>query len=473
MGTQAGVLQDLICHYSGSKDGQGKSLICIGFGTDSLRAEAESTGLRFTGIDFSEDLLEDTAALRNQAFVYTQGAETLEFPYQSFDVCVLADIVEFVRDPQALIQFAWKMLKPGGILLVTALSPDSHASGLMNRKIMEFKPERLFYFNPTNLQTILYRGGFSSIRMVPYRKRIDTDRLKGRGDGPSSDSWFSRFARMRSGWTRNHFPQTAPKVSHSRVVAVATRNTLEDGNLTSLSVILPVFNEKDTFPTLMDELLEKNVPGLDIEIVIIESNSTDGTRDQVLQLEDHPKVKIVLQDAPRGKGNAVREGFEHASGDIILIQDGDLEYDLWDYEALIRPILQLRRSFTLGLRHRGGAMKMRKFIHKPVLAWIINFGHKALTFGFNVLYGQRLKDPWTMFKVFRRDCIDGIEFQCDHFDFDIELVIKLIKQGFAPIEIPVNYVSRSFSEGKKVSFVQDPIRIVKAMLKYRLIGLKS
>ncbi|MBI5251873.1 MAG: glycosyltransferase family 2 protein, partial [Desulfomonile tiedjei] len=168
-----------------------------------------------------------------------------------------------------------------------------------------------------------------------------------------------------------------------------------------------------------------------------------------------------------GKGYAVREGLTHCTGDIVMIQDGDLEYDLWDYEALIRPIAQSRCSFTLGARHKGKALKMRKFIDKPFMASVINFGHWALTFIFNRLYGQSLKDPFTMFKVFRRDCIRNVSFECDHFDFDIELVIRLIRRGFTPLEIPVNYVSRSFSEGKKVSFAQDPVRILAAMIKLR------
>lgn len=256
-------------------------------------------------------------------------------------------------------------------------------------------------------------------------------------------------------------------VGGSGMLMFSTRQTIQDRQLKKLSVVLPVYNERNTFSILVSELLEKKIPHVDIEIVIVESNSSDGTREEVLKLKDHPRVTIVLQKEPRGKGNAVREGFGQASGDIILIQDGDLEYDIWDYDALLRPILQLESSFTLGLRHKGSAMKMRHFIDSPLIATVINFGHWILTTTFNVLYGQRLKDPFTMYKVFRKDAIADMSFECDAFDFDIELVIKLTRRGFTAKEIPVNYVSRSFSEGKKVSFLRDPLRIVWAMIKFR------
>ena len=237
--------------------------------------------------------------------------------------------------------------------------------------------------------------------------------------------------------------------------------------LKTLSVIVPVYNEKKTFPVLAEQLLEKTIQRLEIEIIVVESNSTDGTREEVLKLNGHPRVTIVFESAPTGKGHAVREGLRHASGDMILIQDADLEYDLWDYEALVRPLLHLRCSFVLGIRHKGSAFKMRKFTDQAPMAWVMNVGHKALTLIFNVLYKQSLKDPFTMFKVFRRDSIKDIEFECDGFDFDIKLVAKIIRKGFRPVEIPVNYVSRSFAEGKKVSFRRDPFRILKAMFRYR------
>jgi glycosyltransferase involved in cell wall biosynthesis len=236
-----------------------------------------------------------------------------------------------------------------------------------------------------------------------------------------------------------------------------------------LSVIMPVFNECGTFQQAMEQLLQKEIEDLDIEIIVIESNSTDGTRDMVLKYKDHPRIKVVLEKTPSGKGHAVRTGLARATGDFILIQDADLEYDMNDYEELLEPLRAGKTAFVLGARHDGGrVMKMRHFVDQPVMAGLLNFGHIFFTTLLNVLYGQRLKDPFTMYKVFRRDCLFGLKFQCNRFDFDYELVIKLVRKGYKPVEIPVSYQSRSFNEGKKVSLFRDPITWFRALAKFRL-----
>jgi len=232
------------------------------------------------------------------------------------------------------------------------------------------------------------------------------------------------------------------------------------------SVIVAAFNEHRTFPVLMDALLKKKIPGVDREIIVIESNSTDGTRELAKQYQGHPEIKLVLQDRPRGKGHAVREGFRHATGDIVLIQDADLEYDLDDYDALLKPILSHRALFVLGTRH-GGSWKMRQFAKQRALATGLNLGHAFFTGLINVLFRQNMTDPFTMFKVFRRDCLFGLKFECNRFDFDHELVIKLIRKGYRPVEIPVNYRSRSFREGKKVRLFRDPFTWLWVDLKLR------
>jgi glycosyltransferase involved in cell wall biosynthesis len=233
-----------------------------------------------------------------------------------------------------------------------------------------------------------------------------------------------------------------------------------------LSVVMPVYNESSTFPSLMKQLMDKTIVGMDREIIIVESNSTDDSRKLVLEYRDNPDVEIILQERPRGKGNAVREGLEHARGDIVLLQDADLEYDLSDYEALLEPIAAFKQAFVLGSRH-GGKWKMRHFNDQQRLSAYFNFGHVLFTALVNVLYGQHLKDPFTMFKVFRRDCLYNLRFECNRFDFDFELVIKLIRKGYTPLEIPVNYDSRSFKDGKKVDMFRDPPTWIKALLKYR------
>jgi len=208
---------------------------------------------------------------------------------------------------------------------------------------------------------------------------------------------------------------------------------------------------------------------LGLEVIIVKSKSTDGTRDFVLQYANHSRVRLILEEKPMGKGHAVRTGLKAASGDVILFQDADLEYDINDYDALVAPVLRFQNNFVLGSRHSGGknSWKIRRFSDSPGLSIVFNFGHVLFLTLFNFLYSQRLNDPFTMFKVFRRECLYGLSFECNRFDFDYEVVIKLLRKGYKPVELPVNYRSRSIKEGKKVTVIRDPLTWLRALVKFR------
>jgi glycosyltransferase involved in cell wall biosynthesis len=215
-------------------------------------------------------------------------------------------------------------------------------------------------------------------------------------------------------------------------------------------------------------VLAKTIPALDIEVIVVESNSTDGTREVVERFRAHPRVRLAFEEQARGKGHAVRTGLAIARGDYILIQDADLEYDLEDYDALLEPLTENRAAFVLGARHGGKTWKMRQFKGKWLTSKFMNVGHWFFTFLVNVLFALKLRDPFTMYKVFRRDCLYGLRFTCNRFDFDYELLTKLVRKGYRPIEIPVNYRSRGFAEGKKVSMWRDPLNWLWALAKLRL-----
>ena len=225
----------------------------------------------------------------------------------------------------------------------------------------------------------------------------------------------------------------------------------------TLSVIVPVFNEVATVQKTLDALLAKEIPGACLEVLIVESNSTDGSREVVLRYRDRPRVKLILEDRPHGKGHAVRAGLAAATGDVVLIQDADLEYDMADYETLLAPILAGRQAFVLGSRHGRGGWAIRKFSDHPFQAFVLNVAHWTFTLLINVSLGIWLRDPFTMYKVFRRDCLNGLTFTCNRFDFDWELLIKLVRKGYRPIEIPITYRSRSFQQGKKIRMFRDPL----------------
>jgi glycosyltransferase involved in cell wall biosynthesis len=239
----------------------------------------------------------------------------------------------------------------------------------------------------------------------------------------------------------------------------------------TLTIVVPVFNEGRTVRETLDALLAKQITGVQFEIIIVESNSTDGSRDIVRGYQTDPRVKIILEDTPCGKGHAVRAGLACATGDIILIQDADLEYDLDDYEELLIPIITGRQTFVLGSRHGPGGWAIRKFDDQPLHALVMNLAHWTFTLMINIALGIWLNDPFTMYKVFRRDCLDGLTFESNRFDFDWELLMKLVRKGHRPIEIPISYKSRSFKEGKKISMIRDPLTWLRAVVKYRFVKL--
>jgi glycosyltransferase involved in cell wall biosynthesis len=236
----------------------------------------------------------------------------------------------------------------------------------------------------------------------------------------------------------------------------------------TLSVIIPVYNEAATFVQLMEQVLAVKIPNVELEIVLVESGSTDGTTDLVKQYETKKHVKIFYQEKPQGKGNALKLAFKHVTGDIVLIQDADLEYKPGEYGKLIQPIIDGKTSFVLGSRPLGKeSWNIRKYKGYFFYARLLNFGGLAYTTLFNLLYGVWLTDPATMFKVFKRECIEGIRWRSDYFDLDWEIVAKLIRKGYKPLEIPISYMSRSTAEGKKIRFLRDGFLVFLAIVRFR------
>jgi glycosyltransferase involved in cell wall biosynthesis len=235
----------------------------------------------------------------------------------------------------------------------------------------------------------------------------------------------------------------------------------------TVSVIVPVYNEIATVESALDALVAKRIQGYEISLIIVESNSSDGSRQVLDKYRGMPLVTVILEDRPRGKGHAVRAGLEAAKGDIILIQDADLEYSLDDYEKLLSPIASGEQTFVLGSRHTKKGLAIRKFTDQKVHAFVLNLAHWTFTLMINASLGIWLTDPFTMYKVFRRDCLSGMKLECNRFDFDWELLMKLVRKGHRPIEVSVTYHSRSFKEGKKITMIRDPLTWMVALVKYR------
>ena len=384
----------------------------------------------------------------------------------SIDACILYRALETSADPLRSLELVRRFLVPGGSLMVIAPTLDSRTARLFGSSWWEFNSNNLYYFAADTLQSLLLKAGYGDPIITPDDTIVSPHYLLGRLSALPPAFRYRCLARMLS-LSPPFLRHRAFRFLHSRTTILV--RSKPQSSTRKMSVIVPVYNERRTFSEMMEQLIEKTLEGVDIEIVVVESNSTDGTREEVLRYRDHPRVAVVLEEQPRGKGHAVRRGLEVASGDVVLFQDADLEYDINDYASLVEPILNYERNFVIGSRHilKGRVWKMRRFNDAAGLAAFFNFGHLLFLTLFNVLYWQRLKDPFSMFKVFRRECLFGLEFECDRFDFDFEIVIKLLRKGYRPLELPVNYQARSFREGKKVRAFRDPITWIRALMKFR------
>jgi glycosyltransferase involved in cell wall biosynthesis len=224
----------------------------------------------------------------------------------------------------------------------------------------------------------------------------------------------------------------------------------------TLSVIIPCYNEKATI-----EEIVKRVKAMELahEIIIVDDGSVDGTRDILRdKLQGDPLVRIIFHEVNQGKGAAVRTGFAAATGDILLIQDADLEYDPRDYPSLLRPIQEGITKVVYGSRFRGGPTKTMFF-------WNM-VANRMLTLITNILYNTILSDMETCYKVFRREVVQQLPLRSRRFEFEPEITAKVLKRGYRIYEVPISYNGREWTEGKKIKWYDGPIAAW-TLLRYR------
>jgi glycosyltransferase involved in cell wall biosynthesis len=227
--------------------------------------------------------------------------------------------------------------------------------------------------------------------------------------------------------------------------------------LRKLSVIVPVYNERTTLVEVLRRMRAVELPdGIDREIIIVDDGSTDGTREVLRQLGDST-VRVLLLEGNRGKGAAVRTGIAVASGDYILIQDADLEYDPEDWPRMIAPVQRGRARVVYGSRFTGERRNML-FLH-----WV---GNRFLSLVTNVLYNTTLSDMETCYKLFDRSLLDGITLRAERFEFEPEVTAKILRRGIRIYEVPISYTGREFDEGKKITW-RDGFVALWTLVKYR------
>jgi len=221
-----------------------------------------------------------------------------------------------------------------------------------------------------------------------------------------------------------------------------------------LSIIIPAYNEIDTISEVLDRVRAEN---FDKEIIVVDDCSTDGTREFLREQQD---ITLIEHDRNFGKGASIRTALEHVTGDIVIIQDADLEYDPADYPKLVQPIIEDKADIVYGTRFAGRKPNMRlaNYIANRLFAWLAT-----------VLYGVRVTDEATCYKAFRTEVIKSIQLNCKRFDFCPEVTARLLKRGWRYAEVPISYQARTYGQGKKIKWF-DGVQCIWTLLKYRFMG---
>ncbi|RJQ27161.1 glycosyltransferase family 2 protein [Candidatus Parcubacteria bacterium] len=225
-----------------------------------------------------------------------------------------------------------------------------------------------------------------------------------------------------------------------------------------LSVIIPCFNESGTISTVVDRV--KNSPVEEIEIIIVDDASTDGSREILKQNIEQQVDKVIYHEANLGKGAALRSGFRSVSGDLVVVQDADLEYDPNEFPLLMKPIIDGRADVVYGSRFAGSGP------HRVLYFWH-SIGNRMLTLLSNMFTNINLTDMETCYKMFRREIIQSIEIEEDRFGFEPEITAKVARTGCRIYEVGISYAGRTYAEGKKIKWV-DGFRAIYAILKYNI-----
>ena len=236
-----------------------------------------------------------------------------------------------------------------------------------------------------------------------------------------------------------------------------------------LSIIIPVFNEENTIGQLLDRVSKVEIKGVDKEIIIVDDGSKDNTVKSIrAQISAFKNVKFIVHEKNQGKGAAVKTGIGNSTGDYIIIQDADLEYDPEDIKRLIKPVQAKITSVVYGTRlKRLPSFSKDERTPRFLLHYL---GNKFLSFITSILYGQWITDMETCYKLFPKKALNGVSLKSKRFDFEPEITSKLLKKGYKILEIPISTKPRGYDQGKKLNTFKDGFIALWTLLKYRFVN---
>lgn len=328
----------------------------------------------------------------------------------------------------------------GGVLPL----PDQQFDAIVSIGYLEYIPN--IQNTLSELRRILKESGVLIVA-IPRDRDEDQRRL-----------WFGTNL---MGLVESLFQREVSKQDRSggfRIVRFHKRASRGRRQARKVSVVIPVFNEVQTIEALVSRVLAAPLDGLEREVVLVDDGSRDGTRDWLSKISD-PRVRIFYHERNRGKGAALRTGFAHVSGDVVIVQDADLEYCPEEYPLLLRPMLEGCAQVVYGSRFKGRDSNS----HSSMTFFL---GGQVVTWAANLLFNLRLTDEPTCYKVFWADLLPRLDLRCEKFEFCPEFTAKVARLGIRIMEVPISYRPRTAQEGKKIGW-RDGIEAIQTLVKYR------
>ncbi len=456
-------------HFKGNiKD---KRLLDVGCGMGAFLKAASETGFEVEGVEFSDFAAESIKS--NYGFnVYSKnGFDELLASGSTYDVIVLFDVIEHLLDPMKTIHEVHQLLSEDGLLLVGTTDFNHVIPKVLGDKFEDFRRvrEHIFFFGKKDLISTLEMNGFTHVKTESQKISLKASDLSARlmsANVPLSQL-FKLFLSLPVINQSNipisfgmKFISYLDKKSLSKYEVEEVKSFEKPA---VLSVVIPVYNEEKTIEHVIENVLAVKIPDVSIELIIVDDGSRDNSRIILQGLQKQFGFKLILKPRNQGKGSALQLGFNNAEGDIVVIQDADLEYNPRDYSKLIAPILAGDADAVYGSRFLSPERRVMKFWH--------TYGNKFLTFLCNLTVNLNITDMETCYKVMKTDVAKSLAIKSQRFDVEPEITCKLALSKMRIYEVPIQYHARTFEEGKKIG-MKDLFQAIWAIFKFGVVRIK-
>lgn len=384
---------------------------------------------------------------------------------KKYDVVTLFDVIEHVRDPLQLINDARTKLNDNGLLILTTMDSESIVSKMIGSHLKDFRrtSEHIYFFSRKNLPSLMMRYGFEILEIASHGHSFELNHLVKRVNTsfPAIACVFSPLLKIFPFLGRiNIYVNPFTKfILYARKRNEYGRVKLERKKLT---IVVPVYNEQLYIKKILEKLLAVEL-GLEKEIIVVNDGSVDGTADILREYESPDKRVKIIHKINEGKGSAVAKGIQASTGDFVIIQDADLEYNPEDIPLLLDVMIKTGANVVYGSRYRGKYRKAGYFIN--------TVANNFLTFLTNLVNNLNLSDMETGYKLFNGNLIRSIKISSKRFDFEPEITCKVSRYKTAIYEVPISYNARTYYEGKKIKF-KDGVQAIFAIIKYGVLKFK-